>query len=81
MIFVFSLIENPEFKSQAKEELTTKHQNFGSQFAFDEQSMKKIEKMELVSKIVDLLKFKESKALNIYAQVLSRGRVMFRSNY
>lgn len=63
MVFIFSLINQPEFESQAKEELTTKAQKFGSTFEFDDTHFKKIEKMELVSKIMDLLKFKESKAL------------------
>jgi DNA topoisomerase II len=64
MIFVFALIENPEFKSQAKEELTTKTHLFGSTCVLDENILKKIDKMELVTKIKDIIKFKESKALN-----------------
>lgn len=61
MIFVVALIENPEFKSQAKEELTTKSTKFGSSFEITD--FRKIEKMEMIQKMTDIVKFKESRAL------------------
>lgn len=64
MVFVFSLIENPEFKSQAKEELTTKHSLFGSECILDDNVIKKIEKMDMIQKMMEFIQFKENKALS-----------------
>lgn len=63
-VVVLALIENPSFKSQSKEELTTKQTEFGSTFEFDESHFKKIANMKLVSNISDTLKFKELKSLS-----------------
>jgi DNA topoisomerase-2 len=63
MIFVFAEIENPEFKSQAKEELTTRKEQFGSTFEFDEASLKSIEKLQCVHNIIEVLKLQETKSL------------------
>lgn len=64
MIFVSALIVNPEFKSQAKEELTTKSSLFGSRCVIDDSMIKKIEKMEMIQKMVEIMQFKENKALS-----------------
>lgn len=64
MVFVFSLIVNPEFKSQAKEELTTKSANFGSHCIVDDVTLKKIEKMDMIRKMMEYIQFKENKALS-----------------
>jgi DNA topoisomerase-2 len=63
-VFVFALIENPEFNSQAKEELTTKPPKFGSKFELSDAIIAKIEKMEMVKRMMQLVKFKESAALS-----------------
>ncbi len=64
MVVVTSLIVRPEFKSQAKEELTTKYKDFGSEFWIDDSVMKKIEKMEMIRKMMEYIQFKENKALS-----------------
>ena len=63
-VFIFASIVNPSFKSQAKEELTTKSAEFGSTFTIDEQNLKKIEKMEMINRMMELVRFKENKALS-----------------
>lgn len=64
MVVVTSLIVRPEFKSQAKEELTTKYKDFGSEFYIDDNILKKIEKMEAIGKMMEYIQFKENKALS-----------------
>jgi DNA topoisomerase-2 len=63
-VFVFALIENPEFNSQAKEELTTKPPKFGSKFEISDAIIAKIEKMDMIKRMMQLVKFKESAALS-----------------
>jgi DNA topoisomerase-2 len=62
-VVVLASIENPGFESQAKEELTTKPNAFGSTMVVDDATMKKIEKMSMVSKMMEFARFKESRAL------------------
>lgn len=64
MIVVTSLIVRPEFKSQAKEELTTKYKDFGSEFYIDDNTLKKIEKMDAIGKMMEYIQFRENKALS-----------------
>lgn len=63
-VMVMASIENPEFKSQAKEELTSKAKDFGSTFKFTDAHLKEISKLDMVSRMMDMVKFKESKVLS-----------------
>ena len=58
-IFVNCLIVNPAFTSQTKEQLTTKHTQFGSKCNLSDEFLKKIAKTEVVENI---LHFAEQKA-------------------
>ena len=58
-LFVNCLIVNPAFTSQTKEQLTTKHSQFGSKCAVSDEFLKKIAKTEVVENI---LHFAEKKA-------------------
>lgn len=62
-VVLLATIENPEFKSQAKEELTSKPSQFGSTMEIDDATIKRIEKMDMVKRMMDFVRFKESKAL------------------
>lgn len=58
-LFVNCLIVNPAFTSQTKEQLTTKHTQFGSKCVISDEFLKKIARTEVVSNI---LHFAEQKA-------------------
>ena len=58
-LFVNCLIVNPAFTSQTKEQLTTKHSQFGSKCNVSDEFLKKIAKTEVVANI---LHFAEQKA-------------------
>ena len=58
-LFVNCLIVNPAFTSQTKEQLTTKHSQFGSKCSVSDDFLKKIAKTEVVENI---LHFAEQKA-------------------
>lgn len=58
-LFVNCLIVNPAFTSQTKEQLTTKHTQFGSKCVVSDEFLKKIARTEVVSNI---LHFAEQKA-------------------
>ena len=58
-LFVNCLIVNPAFTSQTKEQLTTKHTQFGSKCHVSDEFLKKIAKTEVVENI---LHFAEQKA-------------------
>lgn len=58
-LFVNCLIVNPAFTSQTKEQLTTKHTQFGSKCAVSDDFLKKIAKTEVVNNI---LHFAQTKA-------------------
>lgn len=64
MVFVIALIENPSFKSQSKEELTTPISEFGSRCEIDDKSIKTLLNSEICKNALEFLKFKESKELN-----------------
>lgn len=64
-LFVNCLIVNPAFTSQTKEQLTTKHTQFGSKCAISDEFLKKIAKTEVVSNI---LHFAEQKADQMLAK-------------
>lgn len=62
-VIVFAFIENPSFKSQAKEELVTRPKDFGSSCAFPDTFFKKIDKLGIAARVHDILRFRENKAL------------------
>lgn len=62
-VIIMATIDKPDFKSQAKEELTSKPSQFGSMFELDDIAIRKIEKMSMIQRMLDFLKFKETKAL------------------
>lgn len=62
-VFVNCLIENPSFDSQTKEFLTTKKSKFGSKCDLSPSFLKKIEKSDIVTKIIQFAKFKEKETL------------------
>ena len=58
-IFVNCLIENPVFDSQTKETLTSKKEDFGSQFEFSEQFIKQVLKTNIVERCLRYAKTRE----------------------
>jgi DNA topoisomerase-2 len=62
-IFVNALIVNPAFDSQTKENLTTKHTNFGSTCMLPDKFMKYIEKSSIIDNILNWAKFKQNNEL------------------
>lgn len=58
-LFVNCLIVNPAFTSQTKEQLTTKHSQFGSKCTVSDEFLKKIARTEVITNI---LHFAEQKA-------------------
>ena len=64
-LIMFAKIENPEFKSQAKEELTTKPSLFGSEFIIKESQAKKITSMHFMHRLKTFIKIKELQTLSL----------------
>lgn len=62
-LFVNSLIVNPAFTSQTKEQLTTKQSAFGSKFVMPEDFVKKVGKTKVIDQILDYANLKADKAL------------------
>jgi DNA topoisomerase-2 len=62
-VFVNCLVDNPSFDSQTKEFLTTKKSKFGSKCELSAAFLKKIEKSEIVTRIITFAKFKEKEKL------------------
>jgi len=62
-IFVNCLIENPSFDSQTKDCLTTRKSNFGSKCELSDKFLNKIEKSEIIEKILSFAVFKERQQL------------------
>ncbi|KAJ3046795.1 DNA topoisomerase 2 [Rhizophlyctis rosea] len=62
-IFINSLIENPTFDSQTKENLTLKATKFGSKPTLSEEFLKKVMKSGLLENVLTLARAKESQAL------------------
>ena len=58
-IFVNCLIENPVFDSQTKETLTSKKEDFGSQFEFSDNFIKKVIKTNIVERCLRYAKTRE----------------------
>ena len=63
VFYINSVIENPAFSSQTKEELNTKVSNFGKSYKPNLNFIKKIAKSGIVEKVVKLAEFKESAGL------------------
>ena len=62
-VFVNALIENPAFDSQTKETLTTRASAFGSVPKLSDAFIKKVEKSELVERILSYAQFKQNEQL------------------
>ena len=62
-LFVNCLIVNPAFTSQTKEQLTTKHTQFGSKCAVSDDFLKKIAKTEVVANIMHFAQQKADQIL------------------
>lgn len=63
-LFVDAVIEDPAFKSQTKEELTTKMSDFGSKCELTPDFIQKILKLGIVDEIIRLAEFKHMGELN-----------------
>lgn len=63
LIFVIALIENPDFNSQSKEELTSRVQDFGSRCDITEDEIKQIIKLGIDKNILAIAEAKSNKAL------------------
>lgn len=63
IVFVFALIENPEFKSQSKEELTTKVSDFGSTCNLGKETIKSIIKLGIDKNVIQIANAKNLKSL------------------
>ena len=59
VFFINSVIENPSFTSQTKEELKTKHQKFGSKCELNEKTIKKILDTGISEQVLLYAKLKE----------------------
>lgn len=62
-VFINSLVENPSFDSQTKENLTTRPSSFKKDVTLSDQFLKKVEKCGVVESIMQFAKFQESCAL------------------
>jgi DNA topoisomerase-2 len=62
-IFIDSVIENPSFSSQTKEELTTKKDKYGSECNLSSKFINKLLKTGIVEELVEYGKFKEHSVL------------------
>lgn len=62
-LFINCLIVNPAFTSQTKEQLTTKHTQFGSKCAVSDDFLKKIAKTEVVANIMHFAQQKADQIL------------------
>ena len=60
IIFLRSVIENPKFKSQTKEYLDNKVDNFGSKFDISDKFIDKLLKTSLLDRTIALSNFKEN---------------------
>lgn len=64
MLILFCKIENPEFRSQAKECLTTKITDFGSDFNFTLSAIKKINNLNCIQRLKKFIQFKMNQELS-----------------
>jgi DNA topoisomerase II len=63
ILFLNTVIENPSFGSQTKENLTSKISDFGSKYEMSETFIKKLSKCGIVEQMIQFNKFKESSNL------------------
>jgi DNA topoisomerase-2 len=72
-VFINSLIENPTFSSQTKENHVTKSSKFGSKCELSEDFIKKVDRLGITANVIDIAKAKETKSLS-----KTDGRKQFR---
>ena len=63
VFFINSMIENPQFSSQTKTELTSPVKKFGASYEPPELFLKKLSKCGIVEQMIQLAKFKETSML------------------
>jgi len=63
VFFINSMIENPQFSSQTKTELTSTVKKFGASYEPSELFLKKLSKCGIVEQMIQLAKFKETSQL------------------
>ena len=63
VFFINSMIENPQFSSQTKTELTSTVKKFGATYEPNELFLKKLAKCGIVEQMIQLAKFKETSQL------------------
>ena len=63
VFFINSMIENPQFSSQTKTELTSPVKKFGATYEPNELFLKKLAKCGIVEQMIQLAKFKETSML------------------
>lgn len=59
-VYVNCLIENPSFDSQTKGQMTTNTTKFGSSFEFSKDFLKKVEKSDIVSNVIEFANFRQN---------------------
>lgn len=64
VVFIDSLIENPTFNSQTKEELTTPIKDFGSTCVISQKMIDRILKSGIINVLIDLQKMKDNSTMN-----------------
>ena len=62
-LFVDSIIEDPDFTSQTKDELSSKASEFGSKCEISDDFIKELSKTKLMEHVIELAQFKQSAAL------------------
>ena len=63
VIFINSIIINPQFSSQTKEELKTKANSFGSSYEITDKSIKKLVSQGLIEQIINFIRLKDEAKL------------------
>jgi len=63
VVFVNSIIINPQFSSQTKEELKSKSNTFGSTYEISDKSVKKLVSFGLIEQIINFIRLKDEAKL------------------
>ena len=75
-VFVSSLIENPSFDSQTKENMTLAKAKHGSKPLLSDAFMKKIEKSGIIDAITSFMKFKENQAKSKLKELSQHKKIL-----
>ncbi|XP_028287609.1 DNA topoisomerase 2-alpha isoform X2 [Parambassis ranga] len=74
-LFVNSLIENPTFDSQTKENMTLQQKNFGSTCSLSEKFIKQASSCGIVENIMNWVKFKAQNQLNKKCSAVKHSKI------